>query len=370
MNKCPGVVVDVTGGGSSVGARRLCNVTSAGSPVEIGNMSRNWNSPAEANITDPNLKKFTCNFGTKGRNVTQIDVAIDALTITIIRGGVARQNCTDQMPGNGLTIDQLRWMFSNYSTAQLISSGWNKNASIPNDDNNETSHLWSELTTFPFCPKKEIKLASPGPLSGTFAFFKENVLPNATEGLANNRPFTTLQSDIEADLIQYVQTSSIEMYGDAIAFFASSQFFDQGQVLLGVPIQAKGATAYVQPTQQNIFDSTYVPFSRRIYMNVLDSSLTSTGPFISYGFNQEGQVLLQKNGFVKLPSSELPSILARIGRDPPLPPAPVPTARLLRSYPISLPVAPVKAPTKKPCGVRAIGTFTFCGIFSEMFCFC
>jgi ABC-type phosphate transport system substrate-binding protein len=40
--KCPGTTVNVTGGGSTIGAGKVCNLTSAGFPAEIGNMSRKW----------------------------------------------------------------------------------------------------------------------------------------------------------------------------------------------------------------------------------------------------------------------------------------------------------------------------------------
>jgi ABC-type phosphate transport system substrate-binding protein len=382
MKKCPKIFVNVTGGGSTTGALRVCNNITAGAPVEIGAMSRNWSVPSEAILTDSVLQKYSCITGTKGRNVTQLDVAIDGITITLIRGGLGRQNCTDQMPGKGLTIDQLRWMFTNYSTTQLVASGWNKNASLPNDDGNETSHNWSELTLFPFCPKAEIKLASPGSLSGTFTFFKEKVLPNRTEGLANNRPFKTLQSEKDEDLVNFVETSSYETYGDAVAYFGFSYYVEEGQRLYGVPIQAKGASVYVEPTQQTIFDGSYVPFSRRIYMNVLDASLGDTGPFISYGMNQEGQYLVRKNAFVRLPFSELPGILARIGRDAPDAPVPTPAPQLppiLQLIPKSAPVAvpggtptaPVKAPTKK-CGLLGLGILCFngCGVLGKLLGLC
>jgi ABC-type phosphate transport system substrate-binding protein len=228
MGKCPGITINVVvGGNSSTGAQRVCNVTmvnnvTIGPAVEIGSMSRNWISFSEANVTDAMNKKFRCNIGTKTRQATQIDVANDALVVAIIRGGVGRQNCTDQLPGKGLTIDQLRWMFSNYTTAQLVASGWNKALALPNDDNNETSHNWSELTPFPFCPKVEIKLASPGSLSEIFSLFKDIVLPNATEGLANRRPYGTFTSEKDEDLIERIEFSSEEMYGDMVGYFGYS----------------------------------------------------------------------------------------------------------------------------------------------------
>jgi ABC-type phosphate transport system substrate-binding protein len=388
MKACPGIRINViTGGNSTTGANRVCNVSTTEAPVEIGTMSRNWNSPAEANSTNPVRRKFACTVvGASGRrNVTQIDVAIEALTITILRGGVAQQNCTNQMSGKGLTIDQIRWMFSNYTTTQLIASGWDKNV-IPNDDHNETSHHWSELTKSIICPKKEIKLASPGLLSRTYEFFKEIVLPNTTEGLANQRPFQTMISDSDDDLRKFIETSSEEMYGDAIGYFGYF-YYSANTILYGIPIQAKNnTTTYVEPTEQTILNNTFVPFSRRLYMNLLDSAVINTGPLIEYGMDLEGQALVTQNGFVQLPYYELRIILAQIGEERPLPidftpnfyrptvPVRPPLVNVPVKPPSQVPVqVPVKPPISKQCGLFGLGIFcplTLCGIFGKFLRLC
>jgi ABC-type phosphate transport system substrate-binding protein len=377
MAKCPGTTITVEGGGSSIGARRVCNVTTAGTAVEIGDMSREWNLISEVNNTGP--FKYVCNFGTKGRAVTQIEVAIDGLTVTLINGGLAAQ-CLRKLDGDGLSIDQLRWIYSNYTKTQLLASGWDASG-IPNDDNNETSHKWSEIS--PLCPNGEIKLSAPGTLSGTFDFFKGIVLPNATEGIATKRPFGILQSEIDEELVSFVETSSEEIYGDAISFFGFAYFINEGQILYGVPIRNKGASVWVRPNRTTVEDKTYLPFSRRIYMNVLDSSLEQTGPFISYGLNQEGIARVKKVGYVEPPAGELAGILARIGRDPPEAPAPTPAPVLppVIAGPVTpvaptvggTPSAPATAPTDKSCGLLGLSIFcpfTFCGLFGRILGLC
>ena len=250
--KCPGLNITVEGGNSNVGARRVCNLTSSGTAVDIGNMSREWRITTEANLTA--TKKYVCNIGTKSRSVTQIDVALDGITVVLINGGLAAQ-CLRKLDGDGLSIDQLRWIYSNYTQAQLTQSGWDA-TSIPFNDNNETSHKWSEIS--PECPKGEIKLSAPGSLSGTFDFFKEVVLPNATEGVATKRPNGIVQSEIDEVLVDFVETSSEEIYGDAIVFFGFSFFINEGQILYGVPIRAKGASVWVRPNLTTVEDATYV----------------------------------------------------------------------------------------------------------------
>jgi phosphate transport system substrate-binding protein len=288
--KCPGTTVNVTGGGSTIGARKVCNLTSAGFPVEIGNMSREWRLISEVNQT-ANFN-YVCNQGDKTRTITQVEVAIDGLTVVLINGGYVQRCVRNNVTGAGLTIDQLRWIYSNYTRAQLIASKWNASA-LGNSDGNDNTHLWSELNVA--CPASPIKLASPGVLSGTFSFFKETVLPNATEGIATNRPGAPLfTSEDDEALVQYVATSSNELYGDAITYFGYASYSANLELFYGVPIQPLTGGAYIKPTQQNVEDGRYTPLSRRIYMNFLDSALPLTAAFLSYGFNPEGIKRLEK----------------------------------------------------------------------------
>ena len=365
---CPGTTFMVDGGGSSTGARRVCNQTSAGTAVEIGNMSREWTS-TEINQTGV-AKKFLCNIGTRGRPVTQIDVAIDGVTIAL-NAGAAAQCIQGQTNGVGLTIDQLRWMYSNYSKAQLIQSGWS-NTAIPFDDNNETSHKWTEMFQGPLCPNGEIKLSSPGALSGTFSFFKEIVLPNTTEGLATKRPDGILQSEVDEDLVQFVELSGEVIFGDAVGYFGFSFFVNEGNNLYGVPIQAKGATAYIAPSLTTLEAGTYVPFGRRIYMNVYDPSFPLTAPFIEYGLNQAGIGLITKAGFIPPPFDERDTIVALVGGQIATPQPTFCGHRFPVNIPPSVPFS-MAPPSQEPCGLLNLSIFcplTFCGIFGRLLGLC
>jgi ABC-type phosphate transport system substrate-binding protein len=350
--KCPGTTVDVTGGGSTIGARKVCNLPSAGFPAEIGSMSREWRLGLEVNQTAP--FKYVCNQGDKTRTVTQVGVAIDGVTVVLLNGGLIARCVRNNITGKGLTIDQLRWIYSNYTRAQLIASKWNASA-LGNSDGIDNTHLWSELNAA--CPAVEIKLASPGPLSGTYSFFKEKVLPNATEGIATNRPGAPLfTSEDDGVLVQYVATSSNELYGDAIVYFGYAYYAENGQLFYGVPIQPLTGGAYIEPTQQNVEDGRYTPLSRRIYMNFLDSALPLTAAFLSYGFNPEGIKRLEKTGYGKPTRTEIVDGLLRVGRDAPIPTvAPVrpPTFSPVVAPPVSVPVAPpvpVSVPPQETCG--------------------
>lgn len=365
--KCPGVTVVVEGGGSSVGARRVCNRTDAGTAVDIGNMSRNWRIGSEVNVTDAATGQYICNQGTRTREVVQVDVAVDGLTVVLINGGLVAQ-CLRKLPGKGLSIDQLRWIYSNYTAAQLTAAGWNGAAALNNSDASDATHRWSEISNL--CPSAEIKLASPGLLSGTYDFFKEVVLPNATEGIATNRPGAPLvTSEDDEELVQFVATSSEETYGDALTYFGYAYYAAEGAIFYGTPILPIGASPpnHVAPTVANVLAGTYTPLSRRIYMNFFKGALPTTAAFLSYGFNAEGIARIEATGYVPPPEDELPGLLARVGRDPPVPvPVPAPT------LPPVVPTVTVP-PTATDCGLLGLSIFcplTGCGIFGRLLGLC
>jgi hypothetical protein len=50
--------------------------------------------------------------------------------------------CMEMM--GGLTIDQLRWAYSDLSIVELKGFNWDPN-SVPFSDGDDSTHLWSEL---------------------------------------------------------------------------------------------------------------------------------------------------------------------------------------------------------------------------------
>lgn len=92
------------GGGSSVGAGRVCANLERGLPVDIGDMSREWKSQ-EAEVHKGFVYK--CLKGDTDRSAIQLPVAIDGLTVVVKKGGISA-NCVSLL--GGLTLDQLRWM--------------------------------------------------------------------------------------------------------------------------------------------------------------------------------------------------------------------------------------------------------------------
>jgi len=77
---CPGNVVAVEGGGSSVGAGRVCGNPEHGDPIDIGDMSRHWKD-SEATVSSNGFLYQCLEPGDATRSAIQIDVAIDGLTV-------------------------------------------------------------------------------------------------------------------------------------------------------------------------------------------------------------------------------------------------------------------------------------------------
>jgi len=167
------VAITVEGGGSSNGAGRVCADESRGSPVTIGDMSRQWKS-SEGNVVDEFL--YECLKGDTTRSAIQVDVAIDGLTVATANSGYAHE-CIQIL--GGLTTDQLRWIYSNYNDQELEATGWDPR-SVPNSDRNSQTHKWNELHKD--CENIEIRIAGPDDLSGTYEYFLETVLVDHDNG--------------------------------------------------------------------------------------------------------------------------------------------------------------------------------------------
>ena len=72
MKICPTTKITVEGGGSSNGAGRVCGEESRGTPVEIGNMSRDWK---DTEAEEGNNGVFECLVGDTSRSALQIEVS-------------------------------------------------------------------------------------------------------------------------------------------------------------------------------------------------------------------------------------------------------------------------------------------------------
>mmetsp|Transcript_30420 Transcript_30420/g.73926 ORF Transcript_30420/g.73926 Transcript_30420/m.73926 type:complete len:472 (+) Transcript_30420:638-2053(+) len=285
-----GIIVE--GGGSSNGAGRVCGEVSRGTPVEIGDMSREWK---DNEATEVNGYRYDCLVGDTSRSAIQIDVAIDGLTVATSSSGHARE-CIEIM--GGLTTDQLRWIYSSYNDEQLESTGWNP-TSVPNSDRNSQTHKWNELNSQ--CRNVEIRIAGPDEESGTYEYFLETVLTDHDNGETFDvfRPgFSYFNSENDDELVDYIFTNS-----EAISYFGYSYYFENQESLSSVAIR-NDAGEYLPPNPVTIGDGSYNPLARRIYMNLLtdESALANTVPFVTFGL--ENPQMVSSTGYVAIPDDQ------------------------------------------------------------------
>jgi phosphate transport system substrate-binding protein len=304
-----GVEIFVEADGSANGAGRVCSNPAKGSPVQIGDMSRDW-KVSEA-ITS-NGWYYTCVApGDSSRSVIQIAIAIDGITVATSSGGVA-DRCIQAL-GGGLTTDQLRWIFSSYNTRELENSGWDSKKATPNSDENDATHLWSELLKDPRCPGIEIRISGLTPDSGSYDYFANAILVDSIMGetFDLDRPLGYVSNEATNILVDYITTNA-----EAISFFNFASYRDFSDSLAIASIE-NNQGEYVLPDVHTIQDGKYNPLSRRIYMNVLDteSNLINARPFFKFGFGPRGSDLVAVSGYSPIPLWERSVMSARLRID-------------------------------------------------------
>jgi len=151
---------------------------------------------------------------------------------------------------------------------------------------------WKDVR--PNWPDQPIKIFSPGTDSGTFDYFKEEVV--GKEG--------KIRSDLEASEDDNVLVSGVAGNEFAIGFFGYSYYVANKDKIRIVKVDAgKGA---IEPTPQTIEDGTYAPFSRPlfIYVNKKSAARPEVKAFVDF-YLKNVSGLTEELGFVKLPDDIL-----------------------------------------------------------------
>lgn len=147
---------------------------------------------------------------------------------------------------------------------------------------------WSDVR--PNWPNETIKVFSPGTDSGTFDYFKEEVVGKDGK----------IRSDIEVSEDDNVLVTGVAGNKFAVGFFGFAYFVENQDKLKVVPIDAgKGA---ITPTHQTIENGTYAPFSRPlfIYVNKKSAARPEIKAFVDF-YLQNMSKLCEEVGYVKLP---------------------------------------------------------------------
>ena len=289
------------GGGSSSGAQRVCGVLTAGTAVDIGAMSRAWRS-TEATAVIPGSYIYKCKIG-KRPVVVQIDVAIESLVV-ILKKSSLPDVCISAL--GGLTFNQLRWVFSSYTTAQLISNGWPA-STLANSDGNDGTHLYSELSSS--CPATEIKLVGPTSAISSYTYFFETIFTGIGETFATTtRPAGAGYSGTTTNTAT-INAVINDLTGASIGYVSYNAYTMVMTTVSAVSL--KRNAGYIIPTSTTIASGIY-PLSQRIYMNVRSTTVAKTKAFIQYGMSAMGTANVIAQGFSPIPLGNHPGMVNRL----------------------------------------------------------
>eukprot|EP00931_Biecheleriopsis_adriatica_P090979 TRINITY_DN6488_c0_g1_i1.p1 TRINITY_DN6488_c0_g1~~TRINITY_DN6488_c0_g1_i1.p1 ORF type:complete len:1425 (+),score=232.44 TRINITY_DN6488_c0_g1_i1:107-4381(+) len=313
--------VTLEGGGSSSGARRVCLPRTDPLHVDIGDMSREWKSK-EATLLDDGYT-YEC-MSTQIR-VTQLAVGVDGLAVVAAKNSAAHDCITSPALG-GLTIAQLRWMFTDLSDEKLSTEfGLDMLSVAPNNDFDGIKE-WSDLHEG--CAEVPIQPYGAGDQSGTHDFFAEVVIGKhfgSAEGfpscnsslqhslealndtvaiqsfLNNHRPDNCyMSSEDDENILHWVLADT-----GGIGYFGFAYYTQYSALLTVVRIsddKVKGAqdtlNAKIEPSAYSITDGSYSVFRRMLYMNVDNEAWPIAHDYLDYGFTDAGQAQVSKVGYV------------------------------------------------------------------------
>ena len=147
--------------------------------------------------------------------------------------------CIQQM--GGLTVAQLRWIFSAETAAELTTAGLDMSSVTPNGDNDDSTHKWSELNAN--CPDAEIVLAYPDAASGTYEYFFESILDEASQGFRAGT-----QSSDDNVLVNTLNGDDTAIGYFGFAYYAENQATLSAAGVANDHVYGMGAVSYTHLT--------------------------------------------------------------------------------------------------------------------------
>ncbi|ABL99283.1 PstS family phosphate ABC transporter substrate-binding protein [Shewanella amazonensis] len=254
----PNVNIQIQAAGSSTAPPALTEGTS-----QFGPMSRKM-KPNE-------VEAFEKHYGYKP---TEIRVAIDALAVFVHKDN----------PIKGLTIEQLDGIFS--STHKC---GGNDVA------------RWGDLGLDSSWAAKDIQLYGRNSVSGTYGYFKEKGLCKGDfKANVNEQPGS-------ASVVQSVSQSLNAIGYSGIGYKTAG--------VKAVALAKKG-NEFIDASIENAANGTY-PLSRYLYVYVNKHPNKDLAPmereFIRYVLSKQGQMVVEKDGYIPLPASVIAKDLEKAG---------------------------------------------------------
>ncbi|GAA4901242.1 phosphate ABC transporter substrate-binding protein PstS family protein [Ferrimonas pelagia] len=254
----PNVNPQIQAAGSSTAPPALTEGTS-----QFGPMSRKM-KPSEE-------EAFVKRYGYKP---TAIRVAIDALAVFVHKDN----------PISGLTIEQVDAIFS---TTQKCGG--------------EPIQRWGELGLQGSWAARDIQLYGRNSVSGTYGYFKKKGLCKGDfKPSVNEQPGS-------ASVVQSVSTSLNAIGYSGIGY--------QTAGVRAVPL-AKRGTHFIEATAETASTGSY-PLSRYLYVYVNKHPNKPLEPvvaeFIKFTLSQQGQRVVEKDGYVALPRAVVAKDLLKLG---------------------------------------------------------
>jgi len=255
----PNVNIQIQAAGSSTAPPALTEATS-----NLGPMSRKMKSRE--------IEAFEKRFGYKP---TAVRVAIDALAVFVHKDN----------PIKGLRIDQVDAIFSNNRKC-----GANKDAD-----------RWGDLGLTGDWKGKDIQLYGRNSVSGTYGYFKKKALCKGDfKNSVNEQPGS-------ASVVQSVSASLNGIGYSGIGYKTSG--------VRALALSKKGDN-YVEANMANAVSKKY-PLSRFLYVYVNKHPNKALAPmdaeFLKMVLSKSGQKIVEKDGYIPLPSSVVQKELKKLG---------------------------------------------------------
>jgi ABC-type phosphate transport system substrate-binding protein len=294
---------------SSESARLVCGQNEEASAIDIGTMDRDWLFPVEAAASNQN-GQFEC--ADSGKQVLQVHVATQALSVVASLQGSAFA-CLEHL--GGLTMDELRWIFSNLSEQELMNDGV---VGVPsNSDGNAETHLWSELDVgnengTSLCPDEEILLAGPEEMSLEYNFMSRLLFNQGIGETIDRSRETSDYSYFSSSVPQYIIDYLAEN-GNAIAFLPYGIATANKNMLATAHLSDNANPPQVMPDPASL-DAGHYPLVQALYMNLNmnAANLAYSLPYMEFGLSPYGQRLAEMAGHVPLSNETLREMKNRL----------------------------------------------------------
>ncbi|MDP5144894.1 phosphate ABC transporter substrate-binding protein PstS family protein [Shewanella sp. ULN5] len=254
----PNVNIQIQAAGSSTAPPALTEGTS-----QFGPMSRKM-KPNE-------VESFEKHFGYQP---TAIRVAIDALAVFVHKDN----------PIKGLSIEQIDGIFSS-----------------TNKCGGKQVERWGDLGLDGNWAAKDVQLYGRNSVSGTYGYFKEKALCKGDfRANVNEQPGS-------ASVVQSVSQGLNAIGYSGIGYKTAG--------VKAVAVSKKGDN-FIDATAENAANGTY-PLSRYLYVYINKHPNKDLSPmdreFIRYILSKQGQQIVEKDGYVPLPSSVIAKDLEKAG---------------------------------------------------------